>query len=350
MNRTCPNQDCPNHKGESATKISPYGYYKTKAGKRRRFRCQVCKTTFSSTVGTPYYRIQHPRSKFDQVARMSVEGVNKSAISRVQSVAWNTVHRWLYKAAKSCRQFNRNNTWDMDIREIQADEIRTFTGTKKSASWIFATMDVWSRFWPGTVIGSRNYANTKLAVQSISKLTDPQRVPLITTDGYKFYERAIRKCFGKCLYAQVIKTRRNDRVTKVDRRMIIGDKREFEKALLHSEDSDTLNTSFIERLNLTIRQSTSFLTRRTTCFARFEEFLEKQLDILRCHYNFLRPHRALKFGPEIRTPAMQAGLANRRLSFRQVFTFFFAFTWIGQLERKSKSGLSYLGNVTQIHS
>ncbi|MDC0325522.1 hypothetical protein OAM01_02075 [bacterium] len=55
---------------------------------------------------------------------LSVEGVNKSAISRVQSVAWNTVHRWLEKAAKSCRQFNRNNTRDMDIREIQADEIR----------------------------------------------------------------------------------------------------------------------------------------------------------------------------------------------------------------------------------
>ena len=81
--------------------------------------------------------------------------------------------------------------------------------------------------------------------------------------------------------------------------MIIGDKRDFEKALLNSEDSETLNTSFIERLNLTIRQSASFLTRRTTCFTRFEEFLEKQLDILRCHYNFLRPHHALKFGPEI---------------------------------------------------
>jgi IS1 family transposase len=303
------------------------------------FRCQVCRTTFSSTSRTPYFRIQHPRSKFDQVATLSVEGVNKSAISRVQSVAWNTVHRWLEKAAKSCRQFNRNKTRDMDIREIQADEIRTFTGNKKSASWIYATMDVWSRFWPGTVIGSRNYANTKLAVQSISKLTDPQRIPLITTDGYRFYESAIRKCFGKCLYGQVIKTRRNDRVTKVDRRMIIGDKREFEKALLNSEDSETLNTSFIERLNLTIRQSTSYLTRRTTCFARFEEFLEKQLDILRCHYNFLRPHRALKFGPEIRTPAIQAGLATRRFTFRDVFTFLVALIWMGKLDSIPQSAM-----------
>ena len=35
---------------------------------------------------------------------------------------------------------------EMDMREIQADEIRTFAGNKKKASWIFATVGVWSRF------------------------------------------------------------------------------------------------------------------------------------------------------------------------------------------------------------
>ena len=41
--------------------------------------------------------------------------------------------------------------------------------------------------------------------------------------------------------------------------------------------------------------------------------------LLRCHYNFVRPHGALKFGREVRTPAMQAGLATRRLTFREIF-------------------------------
>jgi len=52
--------------------------------------------------------------------------------------------------------------------------------------------------------------------------------------------------------------------------------------------------------------------------ARSEEKLEDNLEFLRCHYNFLRPHRALKFGRVTRTPAMQAGLASRRLTFRNV--------------------------------
>jgi len=43
------------------------------------------------------------------------------------------------------------------------------------------------------------------------------------------------------------------------------------------------------------------------------------LELLRCHYNFVRPHSALKFGCEVMTPAMQAGLVSKRLNWREVF-------------------------------
>ena len=131
----------------------------------------------------------------------------------------------------------------------------------------------------------------------------------------------VRQVFGlACLYAQVLKTRRNDRIIKVKRRPVIGMALRFEEALLESEDSSTLNTSFVERLNRTIRQASAYLTRRTTGHARRAEQLENHLEMVRCRYNFLRPHRALKFGSETRTPAMQAGLTHRRLSFREIFT------------------------------
>ncbi len=39
-----------------------------------------------------------------------------------------------------------------------------------------------------------------------------------------------------------------------------------------------------------------------------------------CYYNFVRPHSVLKFGEEIRTPAMQSGLVKKQLSFREIFT------------------------------
>ena len=119
--------------------------------------------------------------------------------------------------------------------------------------------------------------------------------PLIVTDGFEFYGTVIRRVFGPAaLYAQVIKTRRHDRVVRVDRRAVIGAAWRFDEALTHSEDSSTVNTSFIERLNLTIRQGSAYLSRRTLSHARLTDTLEAHLELLRCYYNFVRPHGALK--------------------------------------------------------
>ena len=60
-------------------------------------------------------------------------------------------------------------------------------------------------------------------------------------------------------------------------------------------------------------------TRFAFSHARSKEKLEDYLELVRCHYNFVRPHRALRFGRETRTPAMQAGLTARRLTLREVF-------------------------------
>ena len=82
---------------------------------------------------------------FDEVATLSVEGLNKSAIARVKQIAWNTVARWLEKAAHSCRRFNDRRIGALAVAELQADEIRTIVGSKKHPIWIFTTIDVWSR-------------------------------------------------------------------------------------------------------------------------------------------------------------------------------------------------------------
>ena len=295
----------------------PHGFYTTKAGKRRRHLCRSCGKTFCSTKGTPYYRLQHRRRTFDEVAVLSVEGVSKSAIARVKRIGWNTLDHWLKRTSTCCRRFNDATITDLEIPELQADEIRTIAGGKEQPIWIFATIDVCSRLWPATVVGRRSYRNTLTLFRDTARRSDSTGRPLIVTDGFEFYEKVVRKVFGSaCLYAQVLKTRRNDRIVKVERRQIIGTAWRFGEALLESEDSSSLNTSFVERLNLTIRQATAYLARRTTCHCRSKEQLEYQLEIARCHYNFMRPHRALKFGNEMRTPATQAGLTSRRLSFR----------------------------------
>jgi IS1 family transposase len=157
------------------------------------------------------------------------------------------------------------------ITELQADEIRTIVRDKEQSVWIFATIEVWSRLWPATVVGRRSYRNTLTLFREISSRSNLERVPLITTDGFAFHAKVIRRVFGEaCLYGQVIKTRRNDRIVKVDRRAVIGADWRLKKMLADSEDSSKLNTSFIERMNLTIRQGPAYLMRRTICQARLK--------------------------------------------------------------------------------
>ncbi|MFT7669707.1 MAG: IS1 family transposase [Planctomycetota bacterium] len=136
----------------------------------------------------------------------------------------------------------------------------------------------------------------------------------------KFYGSAIQLTFGVgCVHAQVIKKIKQKRVVKVGTKLVIGSERQLEDALEASEDSSKLNTAFIERLNLTIRQGSAYLNRRSPCHARKKRTLDDHLELLRFHYNFCRPHGSLKFGGVVRTPAMQAGLVSRKLTFRDIF-------------------------------
>jgi transposase-like protein len=156
----CPNANCELRSKPSLGMIVRFGFYPTRWGRRRRFRCKMCRKTFCRNRGTVYHRLQHRRAMFDEVAALSVEGVNKSAIARVQQIAWNTVDRWLERAAASCRRFSTSRITKIQIRELQADEIRTLVGGNGHPVWIFAAIEVWSRLWPATVVGRRSYRNT----------------------------------------------------------------------------------------------------------------------------------------------------------------------------------------------
>lgn len=107
---------------------------------------------------TPYYRLQYRRVTFDQVAILSVEGLNNSSIARVERIGWNTADRWLEKANDCGRRFNDKQTTGFRAAEFQVDESRTITQGKQQPTWIFAAIEVWSRLWTSTVVGGRSYA------------------------------------------------------------------------------------------------------------------------------------------------------------------------------------------------
>ena len=98
-NRTCPNPNCCLKGRLGKGNIIRHSFYITRQGRRRRYRCKECGRTFSSTRGTPYYRLHKPRSLFDEVVRMCVHGIAISAMARIKRMAWGTIARWLESAA-----------------------------------------------------------------------------------------------------------------------------------------------------------------------------------------------------------------------------------------------------------
>src|SRR5262249_38709010 len=53
-------------------------------------------------------------------------------------------------------------------------------------------------------------------------------------------------------------------------------------------------------------------------------------------YNFVRPHGALKFGGEMRTPAMHAGLTTRPMTLSEIFPPA-TFLWVSEKVRSGQS-------------
>jgi transposase-like protein/IS1 family transposase len=308
---------CP-HCGSNSTRL--HASYMTKTGRKRRYKCLGCGPTFSRNTKTVYEGIHGSRNEFDDACQLSVEGVNRSAIARFMGRSWNTIDRWLKRATRATKQFTNIHMRDYVIRELQADELCTYVSRKIKSTWVITMMEVGSRLWLSFDIGRRTYKRIRRMFREAFRRADPLVVPFIVTDGNSEYANVLKNLFeGACVYGQVIKGFKRNRVVVVDRRLVIGTEERLADMLYESEDSEKLNTAFIERLNLTIRQGSSYLRRKSAAHAREGVCLHDHLSLLHCYYNFIRPHRSLRFGNDTWTPAMVAGIAKRRHSFRSLF-------------------------------
>ncbi len=94
-----------------------------------------------------------------------------------------------------------------------------------------------------------------------------------------------------------------------------------------------INTAFIERLNLTIRQHVAAVGRRVVTLCKHEAGLRQQLALYQVYSNFCLPHASVRrplSQPEPthgngsakcwrpQTPAIAAGLTNHVWSLREV--------------------------------
>ena len=320
----CPHPTCPSTSSAQPPRFVKHSFLRTGTGKKQRWRCKSCGGTFTRTTGTPYHRLRFSPKKFDLALTLSLEGTSQAGICRAVEVSRSTVGRWVDRAAAHARTFNETVIQGVDAYEVQADEIRSYGVGAGARSWVFNTIEVWSRLWLSTKTGTRTLGNClALLRDSRRRCIASTACVLISTDGYPGYPRAVQQSWGaSCCHGVTNKIFRGGTIRRVHKTHVLGSESQFESAFERSEDSEDLNTAYVERLNLFIRRALACLHRRTSSAPQSRTKLEDLIELLRCYYNFVRRHGALKFGRERRTPAQQAGLVTMRISFRDIFSAF----------------------------
>ena len=193
---SCPNREC-SLAGKTVAgkghrrKNRPSWLLTDEMGTASAIPMRACGKAFCTSTGTPYHGLQHRRATHDEVAALSVDGLNKSAISRVERIAWNTVDRWLERAGNCCGRFNDRKMTGLRVTELQADGIRSIVGSKQQPIWIFVSIDVLSRLWPSTVVGRGSYDNTLTLFRDVVNRMNLVGFPVIATDGFEFNEKVV---------------------------------------------------------------------------------------------------------------------------------------------------------------
>jgi IS1 family transposase len=349
----CPNRMCVYHQITDAQIHALVGDgTEGKAERIQTLRCQACGSTFSVRHATPLYRLKTASHRVAEVLTALAEGLDVAAAVRVFGHRHATITTWLTRAGEHSATLHDHFFRDLQLPHIQLDEIRTRLRRRAQSLWLWLAIDPITKLVPVLHLGSRTQDAAHAVIHQLRQRLAPGCLPVFTSDGLNQYFYALTAHFGQwvdgvgrrvrawqvaagLIYGQAKKTYRRRRLVRVRTVMQCGTRTTLQVALVGLGLSGRVTTAFIERLNLTVRQSVAALVRRTWSTAHDGAQLLLHLEWWRVYYHFVRPHRSLRIalgqplergGKRIpqryrqRTPAMAAGLTSRRWRAREVLT------------------------------
>jgi IS1 family transposase len=366
----CPAHDCSYYGWLGRGNIRANGH---PGGKQwRQLQCVSCHGYFYEINGTIF---QGKRAAVELIVRVIAclaEGLGIRGTARVFEVDPNTVLQWLVEAADQLRAFSQHFLHGIRVRQVQLDELfallsavkdgevseaEAIARLERSPQWVWVAMDPESKLLLALDVGDCTLAMAQRFVHYVTQVLAPDCAPLFLTDGFREYLTALLTHYGHwvqpsrrqdkgpapkprwmprpgLLYAQVVKTGRRRRLVDVKHRVVFGTLEAVQQVL--ATCGWQINTAFVERLNLDIRQRVAAVGRRVTTLCKGEDGLRQHLVLFQAYHNFCLPHASLRvplaaplptngtgsakvWRPY--TPAMAAGLTDHVWSLRDVLLF-----------------------------
>jgi transposase-like protein len=366
----CPDPDCAYHGRLGLGNIRANGHPGGQPW--RQFQCVSCQRYFYETEGTIFHGKRSSPDLIVHVIACLAEGLGIRGAARVFEIDPNTVLQWLMEAAEQLQAFSAYFLHDLRLNQVQLDELYAVLSAVRdgemsedeaidhlstSPRWVWTAIDPESKLMLSARVGERSQAMAQAVLHQIAQLLAPGCAPLFLSDGNPSYLPAIVRHFGhwvqpprrhakgsapkprwmplpELLYAQVVKKTRRRRVVEVSHRVLLGTQAAVDRVL--APFGWKINTAFVERLNLSLRQRVAPIRRRSATSCKGEEGLSHPLILFQVYHNFVLAHASLRLPLaesmatngngsaklwQPRTPAMAAGLTDHRWSLREVLMF-----------------------------
>ncbi len=328
----CPNANCTycGVTDDAVHALVGYGSH----NKIQRFKCQACAKVFTSRVNTPLYYLKTEPQQVEFVLWFLAEGVDVSVLVRFTGHADATLARWLERMGSHSQDWHNHFFRNLVLTLVQMDELYTRIRRSASAAWLWLAFDPISKAIPSLHVGGRTKDDAFALIHDFKLRLLPDCIPAATTDGLRSYFYALTAHFGSWFrppkartdhwqpsddlhYGQLVKRKGKRNATFTHTRMVWGERQPLFARLRQAGLRPLIQTAFVERVNLTFRQSVAALSRRTWAYAQTERHLRLHCEWFRLYYHLVRAHESLarevpglkrRFRP--RSPAMALDLTD----------------------------------------
>jgi IS1 family transposase len=259
------------------------------------------------------------------------EGMDISVLVRFTGHVDATLSRWLTRAGLHSENLHTLLFVHLEIAYLQLDELFAPVAGNKKKSWLWVAIEPVTKIIPAVHLGGRKNEDAYQFVHDLKLRMAEDCIPAITSDGLRAYFFAITAHFGEWVagtwvvsnllaYGQLVKRRnkkKGDGKPYTITRMKWGKRWQLFQTLREQGFRETIQTAFIERVNLTMRQGIAPLSRKTWSLAKSQPSLLLHVHWWRAYYHFARPHQSLRVRVaglkrryRERAPAMAAGFTD----------------------------------------